>query len=298
MENPQNSGNQYFISMTDMLLGLLIIFLVIVGYLAINFSQALDRAKSADEAFRQAQQAIDDAEKAKQIAEKYRKKADEAEKEADAERKRADDASKRADKLQSILISVDQTRIDILTIIQNELASYNFEVDIDEKTGVVRLPEAELFRTAQFELTEQGKRNIDILKKVLEEVLPCYTKSKNLMTKVNSQLRCKNKSDNYVDAFFVEGHADSQPVKANNLFKDNQELSTKRAMNAYNLLFQSRILSSLTNSNDEFILSVSGYGSNRPICLNETAKCYSKNRRIDLRLVMELPTLEDASSTS
>ena len=50
MENPQNTGNQYFISMTDMLLGLLIIFLVIVGYLAISFSQSLDRARNADEA--------------------------------------------------------------------------------------------------------------------------------------------------------------------------------------------------------------------------------------------------------
>ena len=55
-------------------------------------------------------------------------------------------------------------------------------------------------------------------------------------------------------------------MKANSLFRDNQELSTKRAMNAYNLLFKSSIISSLTNSNDEFILSVSGYGSNRPIC--------------------------------
>lgn len=299
MENPQNTGNQYFISMTDMLLGLLIVFLVIVGYLAISFSQSLEKAKNADDAMAKAEaaqaavaKAQADLAAAKAETAQANKAANQAEQEAEKERNRANRERQRANELQSILMSVDQTRVEILRIIQRELASYNFDVDIDEKTGVVRLPEAELFKTAQFTLTEQGKRNINILKKVLEEVLPCYTISKNEIIKTYSKLECKNRNKIYVDAFLVEGHADSQPVKANNLFKDNQELSTKRAINAYNLLFNSNILSSLTNSNSEFILSVSGYGANRPLCIDRTTNCFRKNRRIDLRLVMELPSTQ------
>ena len=59
-----------------------------------------------------------------------------------------------------------------------------------------------------------------------------HSSSSNLVTRIKRASKCSGASDNYVDAFFVEGHADSQPVKSNNLFKDNQELSTKRAMNA------------------------------------------------------------------
>ena len=191
--------------------------------------------------------------------------------------------------MQNILLSIDQTRIEILRQIKARLAASNFDVEIDEKTGVVRLPEAELFETARFNLTDQGRRNVLILRDALEEILPCYSSSSNLVTRIKRASKCSGASDNFVDAFFVEGHADSQPVKSNNLFKDNQELSTKRAMNAYNLLFDSGTLSTLTNSNDEYIMSVSGYGSNRPLCLEKTKSCFAKNRRIDLRLVMEIP---------
>ena len=282
MERSETNTNQYFISMTDMLLGLLIIFLIIVAYLVISFSQSLDRARAADEAERRAKKA----EQTALIAVQTSQRANAAAAKANT---RADEAEKRANELQNILLSIDQTRIRILKQIKARLAGANFNVEIDEKTGVVRLPEAELFETAQFVLTEQGRQNILLLREALEDILPCYSSSPNLLTKLKRASTCKDLNKNYVDAFFIEGHADSNPVKANNLFKDNQELSTKRAMNAYNLLFQSEMLATLTNSNDEYIMSVSGYGSNRPLCIEKTKSCFAKNRRIDLRLVMEIP---------
>ena len=57
MDQPTSSGPQYFISMTDMLLGLLIIFLVIVGYLAVSFSLSIEKAMQADEAMNRAEEA-------------------------------------------------------------------------------------------------------------------------------------------------------------------------------------------------------------------------------------------------
>ena len=311
MERAEESNNQYFISMTDMLLGLLVIFLIIVAYLVLSFSQSLEKARSAEEAEMRAEIAQQAADKAKKDADEARRAAAAANAAKAQAMARAKEAEQRADKLQNIVLSIDKTRIEILKQIKARLAASAFDVEIDEKTGVVRLPEAELFETARFDLTDQGRRNVIILRDALEEILPCYTSSKktfgtdttatraskienlisNLLSDGKRAANCGNSGDNYVDAFFVEGHADSQPVKANNLFKDNQELSTKRAMNAYNLLFDSRTLSTLTNSNDEFIMSVSGYGSNRPLCLEKTKSCFAKNRRIDLRLVMEVPRL-------
>lgn len=296
--------------MTDMLLGLLIVFLIIVAYLVIAFSESLDKARAADEAERRASNAEQRAETANRLADEAKKIADEAKKRAEEAKKRAEEAiesgqrsndaaaianiraneaEERANKLQNILLSIDQTRIEILKQIKVRLAGANFDVEIDEKTGVIRLPEAELFETARFDLTKQGRGNILLLREALESILPCYSSSSNSTTNSSRASTCKDIGKNYVDAFFIEGHADSQPVKANNLFRDNQELSTKRAMNAYNLLFQSEMLATLTNSNDEYIMSVSGYGSNRPLCMEKTKSCFAKNRRIDLRLVMEIP---------
>ena len=296
MEQSEINNNQYFVSMTDMLLGLLIVFLIIVAYLVIAFSQSLDKARAADEAERRATVAQERAEDADQRAKDADQRAKDAIKWGQRSNAaaananiRANEAEERANKLQNILLSIDRTRIEILKQIKARLAGANFDVEVDEKTGVIRLPEAELFETARFDLTEQGRRNILLLREALEGILPCYSSSSNLTTNLSRASTCKDIGKNYVDAFFIEGHADSQPVKANNLFRDNQELSTKRAMNAYNLLFESRTLASLTNSNKEFIMSVSGYGSNRPLCNETTKSCFSKNRRIDLRLVMEVP---------
>ena len=92
-----------------------------------------------------------------------------------------------------------------------------------------------------------------------------------------------------MDTFLIEGHADKQPVRFHPEYKDNQELSTKRAISAFDILSQSPILNELSNSKNEFILSVSGYGDKRPICYSNSASCFAENRRIDLRLIMEIP---------
>ena len=296
MDQSENSGPQYFVSMTDMLLGLLIIFLVIVGYLAISFSQSIEKAVKASQLEQEAKQAqVDlDLARAQAAAAEARAReasiqASEAQARAALANTRAEEAEKKSSELQNILISIDRTRIQILRELKIRLQGANFDVEIDEKTGVVRLPEAELFERGKFELTNQGIKNMLVLRDALEIILPCYASSQDILVRIRKLSACQNNEQNFVDAFFVEGHADSSPVRSNIYYKDNQELSTKRAMTAYNILSQSVTLSELMNSNQEFIMSVSGYGANRPLCIDKTPTCYSRNRRIDLRLVMEIP---------
>ena len=81
-----------------------------------------------------------------------------------------------------------------------------------------------------------------------------------------------------------------QDLFIHQLIKDNQELSNKRALSAFNAITSNEKISSLKNSNNEFLLSVSGYGDKRPLpCFDTQEVCYSKDRRIDLRFIMEIP---------
>ena len=61
----------------------------------------------------------------------------------------------------------------------------------------------------------------------------------------------------------IEGHTDNLPVKEGQTYKDNWELSTKRALSVLRFLIKQGI-----NPNR---LSASGYGSFQPIDINNNA---------------------------
>jgi chemotaxis protein MotB len=109
VEHAEESNNQYFISMTDMLLGLLVIFLIIVAYLVLSFSQSLEKARSAEEAEMRAEIAQQAADKAKKDADEARRAAAAANAAKAQAMARAEEAEQRADKLQNIVLSIDKT---------------------------------------------------------------------------------------------------------------------------------------------------------------------------------------------
>ena len=74
----------------------------------------------------------------------------------------------------------------------------------------------------------------------------------------------------------IEGHTDSLPVKKGQTFKDNWELSTKRALSVLRFLIKQGIEPSR--------LSASGYGSFQPIDKNNTKSARMKNRRIEMKI--------------
>ena len=58
----------------------------------------------------------------------------------------------------------------------------------------------------------------------------------------------------------------------------------------FNAIVTNDKVNKLKNSNNQFLLSVSGYGDTRPLpCMESKEVCYSKDRRIDLRFIMEIP---------
>ena len=71
--------------------------------------------------------------------------------------------------------------------------------------------------------------------------------------------------------------------------RSNWQLSAERSVNTYReIVTVAPALRSLRNTRNEEIVSVSGYASTRPIDPNETREAWAKNRRIDLRFVMEV----------
>ena len=68
----------------------------------------------------------------------------------------------------------------------------------------------------------------------------------------------------------------------------NWQLATNRATETYQLVTNaSPELRQFRNSRNEEIVSVAGYSSTRPIDTRETREAWAKNRRIDLRFVMD-----------
>ena len=74
----------------------------------------------------------------------------------------------------------------------------------------------------------------------------------------------------------IEGHTDSLPVKKGQTFRDNWELSTKRALSVLRFLIKQGIEPSR--------LSASGYGSFQPIDTKNTKSARMKNRRIEMKI--------------
>ena len=91
-----------------------------------------------------------------------------------------------------------------------------------------------------------------------------------------------------IETVMIEGHTDSSAVRAGTGYRDNLSLSAARATTVLRLLMQCDPgLGNLSNSKGEPLVGASGYSSLRPL-IKENPKD-TGNRRIDIRFVMDLP---------
>jgi len=218
----------YFVSMTDMMVGLVFIFIILLMYFALQFRQVTDE-----------------------------------------------------------LTGADATRAQILSQIQQSLKQKGVEVSIDTQNGVLRLPDSILFDSGRDQLKPEGEAAVGKLSMALEEVLPCYTKSQ---TNAPRPGRCAA-TDHAIESVYIEGHTDRDVFSGGG--RDNWDLSVVRATNTYRALVAARpdlsALCAIKGGQCEPVLSVSGYGPQRPIDTGDSVEAKAKNRRIDLRIIMVAP---------
>ena len=75
----------------------------------------------------------------------------------------------------------------------------------------------------------------------------------------------------------LEGHTDNVPVNRNNTYKNNNWLSSARALNAATYLMNEKGLNAKT-------LSWTGRGEYDPVASNATPEGRAKNRRVEIKI--------------
>ncbi|MBB3771998.1 flagellar motor protein MotB [Angulomicrobium tetraedrale] len=252
----------YFVSMTDMMVGILFIFIIMLMVFALNFQQQTDQTRTLtaqqEEQLRRANELAD------QIAALRRQIADQI----------------------TELDKANQARGDLLETIQKRLEGVGLKVTIDKDTGVLRLTEDAIrFDRNVSLLNETAARNVDALARVLLDVLPRYTAC-------GDAAGCPPGSGFVVETLFIEGHTDTVGGPDR-----NWQLSTERAVNTYRRIVGGfPRLRTLMNSQGQEVLSVSAYAHTRPATKGEDEDAHRINRRIDLRFLMEADRRERLTS--
>jgi len=241
-------GENYFVAMTDMMVGVLFIFIIMLMAFALDFRRTTDVQENA-----------------LKVAQEVAAKLDALQSNVRAQMAQLDRAQ--------------QDRRKLLQDIRAQLEAEGLSVQIDEMSGVLRLTEdAVRFAPNRADLVERNKDNVGKIARVLERVLPKYVSCRNWETVV-----CEATEGTVLETLFIEGHTDTTGVDA-----DNWRLSTERAVNTYReLIAVAPALRSLRSNRNEEVISVSGYSSTRPIDPRAAREAWNRNRRIDLRFVME-----------
>lgn len=262
-----------FVSMTDIMVGLLFIFILIIMYFALQAKLDAEKIDSLDNENKRLTGLLGSGWEKRLVLDRY-------------------------------LENVTRHRSDILGWLQSYLISQGIEsVEIDIQNGILRLPEGVLFDSGKYNIEDKSSAafTAKALAEGLSRVLPCSVMDQ-VGTPFKPQENCKrsmyhNKNMAFVEAIFLEGHTDNIQITRSlpgaPLLTSNLKLSARRSTNTFEemisyvpalMQFHGPI-----SSGNRPILAVSAYGETRPIVSNLTRGARASNRRIDLRILMHEP---------
>ena len=145
-------------------------------------------------------------------------------------------------------------------------------VEVDPNSQALRMSDSGLFDSGRSDLRPQGRNTIRALALELNQL---------------------GGATQLVEGVYIEGHTDDVPVAGGS----NWVLSTNRAIRTYQeLILANNKLDDLRNAKNEKIFAVSGYGELRPIAPNTTPAGRAKNRRIDIRFALRVPTTDEVQN--
>ena len=268
----EEAEENYFVSLSDLMTGVVFIFVILLCAFAFHYQSAQRDAQSAqsdaDSKAQDSTLAKNEAKDAESRAKEAAMKAENAEKDAKAKGQKIDALSK-------LLHERDNALREMLSELEKKLVARGVRVKFDPATGVIRLPEELLFDRGSDILSENGKRGLSVL---AEEIVPVL------------HLGCAEGSKFRLEAVFIEGHTDADPIRSPR-FTDNWDLSASRATKTYRTLVAAKLeLEKFCNPSGLRVIGVSGYGENRPVAPNDTDENKKANRRVDLRFLMAHPT--------
>lgn len=301
----EEAEESYFVSMTDIMVGLLFIFILMLMAFALMLKNAQQNAGEAQEVMLEAEQALVAAERdtretrlalleAERDTQETRQALLEAERDTQSARQallqaQSDTLTVRRDILDVVrdtrdeveeIRRLDELRSRMLQDLASRLRERGVQVTVREETGVLQLPDQILFAKADDRLSAEGLKAIGLLAEALDAVLPCYA-----VLPIGAQSPpCDEEAirELRLEAVFVEGHTDSDGSA-----ELNWDLSARRAINTFRALEErSDSATSLLNDQGQYLFSVAGYGENRPLVEEVSEEDKTQNRRIDLRFVI------------
>jgi flagellar motor protein MotB len=137
IESTHAEGDNYFVSMTDMMVGLLFVFIIMLMTFALSYRQREDISQDDIDRLRKAVEVVD---------------------------QKIEDLKK-----------VYQTRAQFLEDMKTRLIAVGVQVKVDPATGVLRLGEGVLFDSESATIKQPtGPINIRKIGIVLDDLLPCY----------------------------------------------------------------------------------------------------------------------------
>lgn len=288
----EEAGEGYFASISDLMVGVLFVFLLMLTVFALNFrdaeeEQVIERARY-EEALRRAEAAEHEALRQQERA---RREAEEAARQRTRNEELRRLLSEAVAQLERDIESRQVMRNQLLLSLEQALLKQGVRVTLDPEAGVLRLSGDLLFETGQAVYRQEAAGTVLALADVLAGVLPCYTDG--------GATGCGGDTMPILETVLVEGHTDRQPYR--NLAQDqsrarNDRLSTDRALAVFQSLRQTQpVLDGLRNSGGLPLLGVSGYGERRPLpeARGTSEEDYRQNRRIDLRFVLSARTSEE-----
>ena len=269
----EEAGEGYFASISDLMVGVLFVFLLLLTVFALNFHD--DKARLQD--------IIARAERAEHQAQLREAEALQLRTQNEALRARLADA---AIALERELRDREEVRAGLLQRLATRLETAGIRFTLDQRSGVLHLSDAVPFPTGRSDLADPTARHtVEVLAKVLDDVLPCFAG-------MTGRAGCTASDGAILETMLVEGHTDSQPYPTMTPLQsqaENDRLSTARALTVFATLRQLQPdLDDLRNPAGQPLLGVSGYGQRRPLpaALGSAESELTRNRRIDLRFVL------------
>lgn len=285
----EDEGAGYLISVSDLMSGLLFIFIITLMAFVLNFHRetrkaAVEKARAEstrvqlgnEKAKAQSRQRILNAEIDRTQIENGR---------LARERDRLKEQIRKKARVLDNLTNAKRLRSEMLEQIRDALMRVGIHVEIDTEHGILHLTgQAVHFPMSKAILPPEEETKLNKIGQVLAEVVPCYVASPP------PPASCSKAHPGKLDSVLVEGHTDNMPYK-NGPYHDNLNLSAQRALYTYDRMVLQRypLLAELRNSDAFPVFSVSGYGASRPRHRYLGPTPDPANRRIDLRFIMTPP---------
>ena len=281
--------NPYWMSFSDLMSGLLVVFLLASVALIIQLTEArVNFEQEMQEKRRELAKEQEAAKRHQQEALRLKAALQKREQELEKIREELRLAKLKIREDIEQLRQAEKIRREVLYTIKESLAKQNIVVEVVDNDSVLRIPETTLsFLSNSYDIPD----NAATQKAIAQIGLALH----QAITEPASGLANNRKRFDYLDTIFIEGHTDSRPT---NRTKGNWGLSTFRAISLWEFwqdqLAVSPPFADMENTFKQKLFSVSGYAASRRLqMVEDTAEQREMNRRIDLRITVKRPSIED-----